>query len=152
MQDQLAALRWTRDNIRSERDNEFVAAAIARWLLVVGFGGDPTQITIFGESAGAMSVCWHLASPLSRGQFAETRFNGKQRPRFAGLFKHAILESGTCDDPQFFRKYKDVRSISLCHSARSTTSLFAGCFVERNVLQCACVRVLACHCCWLRAG
>lgn len=49
--DQNAALRWVKANI-------------AR------FGGDPAQITIAGESSGAISVSAHMASPLSRGLIA----------------------------------------------------------------------------------
>ncbi|MGH6989336.1 MAG: carboxylesterase/lipase family protein [Stellaceae bacterium] len=55
--DQVAALKWVRENIAE-------------------FGGDPGNVTIFGESAGACSVASHLVSPLSRG-----------------LFQKAILES-----------------------------------------------------------
>jgi para-nitrobenzyl esterase len=48
--DQIAGLRWVHDHIAS-------------------FGGDPDTVTIFGESAGAMSVCALLVMPAARGLF-----------------------------------------------------------------------------------
>ena len=48
--DKIAALEWVRDNIQA-------------------FGGDPSNVTIFGQSAGSMSVCALMASPLSQGLF-----------------------------------------------------------------------------------
>jgi para-nitrobenzyl esterase len=48
--DQLLALRWVKQNIAA-------------------FGGDPDNLTIFGESAGAMSVAALMSSPAARGLF-----------------------------------------------------------------------------------
>lgn len=56
--DQVAALAWVRDHI-------------------AGFGGDPDNVTLFGESAGGMSVSTLMATPAA-----------------TGLFHKAIVESG----------------------------------------------------------
>nr|WGO51725.1 putative antennal esterase CXE27 [Ectropis grisescens] len=63
MKDQVAALKWVKENIKF-------------------FGGDPNNVTIFGESAGGASVGLHILSPMSKG-----------------LFKRAICMSGVpfCD-------------------------------------------------------
>jgi para-nitrobenzyl esterase len=58
LRDQVAALAWVRDHLEA-------------------FGGDPGRVTIFGESAGGMSVGTLLATPSARG-----------------LFQRAILQSG----------------------------------------------------------
>jgi para-nitrobenzyl esterase len=50
LRDQIAALRWVKDNIEA-------------------FGGDPDNVTLFGESAGAMSIGALLAAPSARGLF-----------------------------------------------------------------------------------
>ncbi|XP_070551639.1 acetylcholinesterase-like [Ptychodera flava] len=57
--DQIAALQWVQDNIEA-------------------FGGDPNKVTIFGESAGSVSVEYLILSPLTDG-----------------LFHRAIMQSGT---------------------------------------------------------
>lgn len=50
MKDQVEALKWVKQEIEH-------------------FGGDPSRVTIFGESAGAASVALHMISPMSKGLF-----------------------------------------------------------------------------------
>ncbi|CAL1293664.1 unnamed protein product [Larinioides sclopetarius] len=65
LDDQNLAMKWVKENIHY-------------------FGGDPNKITLFGESAGAVSISLHLIAPLSRG-----------------LFNRVIVQSGTAFHPQY---------------------------------------------------
>jgi len=60
LKDQAAALKWVQQNI-------------------VNFGGDPNKVTIYGDSAGGVSVHHHLLSPISKGDHNLTIFNVCQR-------------------------------------------------------------------------
>lgn len=76
LMDQQAALRWVQRN-------------------ATAFGGDPRDVTLFGESAGGASVCTNMASPTA-----------------AGLFARAIAESG-CIGPAATRQAADTQGSGL---------------------------------------
>lgn len=80
--DQIAALEWVRDH----------AAAL---------GGDPQNVTLFGESAGAMSIGALLGAPAARGLFARAILQSgaahNVSPRESGLRVAALLREATGD-------------------------------------------------------
>eukprot|EP00058_Branchiostoma_floridae_P019150 XP_002604639.1 hypothetical protein BRAFLDRAFT_92873 [Branchiostoma floridae] len=103
--DQIQAMRWVQENIRN-------------------FGGDPDRVTIFGESAGGASVCYHVVSPLSKG-----------------LFQRAISQSGVCQTCGTFPKpleravmlaeelgcdRRDTANMVACLRQKSTDELNSG--------------------------
>ncbi|MDO4264531.1 MAG: carboxylesterase/lipase family protein [Deinococcus sp.] len=94
--DQQLALKWVRDN-------------------VAAFGGDARNVTVFGESAGGMSICQQLAAPGARG-----------------LFDKAIIQSGPCTAPGI----TVPRAEAVARSSRIIQGL--GCAVN----DAACLRAL----------
>lgn len=87
--DQIAGLRWVRDNIAA-------------------FGGDPGCVTLFGQSAGAISVSMLAASPQSKG-----------------LFHRAISQSGATFGPPKFADEAGLVVRPLAHSESEGEQYFA---------------------------
>ncbi|EZA54599.1 Acetylcholinesterase [Ooceraea biroi] len=104
--DQMMALQWVRDNIAA-------------------FGGNPDNVTLFGESAGAVSVSMHLLSPLSRH-----------------LFNQAIMQSGSPTTPWAIisREESIVRGIRLaeavgCPHDRSNLRDVIDCLLTKDPVE-----------------
>src|SRR5438874_1248944 len=91
------AMKWIQDNIAK-------------------FGGDKDRVTIFGESAGGMSVCAHLVRPQSKG-----------------LFSRAIMESGACDGAAF-------RNITRAIRASRDHAKLVGCDMPDSPALLTCLR------------
>ncbi|KFO60511.1 Fatty acyl-CoA hydrolase precursor, medium chain, partial [Corvus brachyrhynchos] len=96
--DQVAALQWIQENI-------------------IHFGGDPGSVTIFGESAGGISVSALVLSPLAKG-----------------LFHKAISESGTAGLGLFTDQPKEeaqkIAAVSGCE--KSSSAAIVECLREKT--------------------
>ena len=77
--DQIASLRWVHDNIE-------------------GFGGDPDNVTVFGESAGGMSVGALLGAPAAAGLFAKAITQSGATHNVAGVDDGAAVTDAVLDE------------------------------------------------------
>ncbi|MCB9460134.1 MAG: carboxylesterase family protein [Anaerolineaceae bacterium] len=106
LMDQQLALQWVQDHISD-------------------FGGDPENVTIFGESAGGASVCLQVVSPSA-----------------AGLFVRAISQSGLCLHQQSFltleqvdQKGEDYTTTIGCDTTSDTAECLRNASLETLLLS-----------------
>ena len=106
--DQLAAIRWVKDNIAS-------------------FGGDPDNITVMGQSAGAMSIQMHCFSPLAKDLFQQAVMcsgSGVSRlMSYAPAQKHydfwkAVMRKADCEDLEAFRALSPEKLFEVWQTAK----------------------------------
>ncbi|TFD31550.1 carboxylesterase/lipase family protein [Cryobacterium cryoconiti] len=98
LRDQVAALEWVRDNIRA-------------------FGGDPHNVTVFGESAGANAVLHLMVTPAAKGLFARAI---AQSPPTSASFSHALTEGWAAEF------VAELRSLEPDADALSPNELLTG--------------------------
>ena len=109
--DQMTAIRWVKDNIAS-------------------FGGDPENITIMGQSAGAMSVQQHVCSPLTEGLFQKaimssgggvSKMLSSQPAEKTYPFWQACMKTAGCETLEQFRALSPEKLFEAWTETKKTT-------------------------------
>lgn len=106
LRDQIAALQWVRDNASA-------------------FGGDPGNVTVFGESAGAMTIADLVVSPLARGLFrrAIVQSGHGSMVRSVGVAKKTTRRLARLLKVRPNRKGFESRSVEACLAAQDQVQL-----------------------------
>ena len=118
--DQLTAIKWVKDNIAS-------------------FGGNPENITIMGQSAGAMSVQQHCLSPLTDGLFGRAIMSSgggvnkllSATPAEKNFdFWHAVMKNAGCETLADFRAISPEKLFEVWQQTKKEVkgAMMGGCF------------------------
>jgi len=123
--DQIAALKWIKENI-------------------AGFGGDPNNVTIFGESAGGRSVTWLMTSPAANGLFhraiaesaQQTPLRGQTEERYGLVPARELDEKYIASlDVQDLRELRALPAGKFVMTPRQfEDGEFGGAFIDGKVL------------------
>ena len=106
--DQLTAIKWVKDNISA-------------------FGGDPDNITVMGQSAGAMSIQLHCTSSITNGLFRRAVMcSGGGVSKLMSYapagkhydFWHAVMQKAGCEDLAAFRALSVEKLFSVWQTAK----------------------------------
>jgi para-nitrobenzyl esterase len=105
LMDQQAALKWVKQNISN-------------------FGGDPDNVTLFGQSAGGASVCDAAASPTAAGLFQK----GISESGFYGYWDNTIWPNGDCKS--------SLETEQNAQADGATLAARVGCATATDVAEC----------------
>ncbi len=124
--DQIAVLKWVKNNIAA-------------------FGGDPSNVTIFGESAGGRSVTWLMVSDAARGLFHKAIAESAQQSPLRGMTqKHLGMAPETEIDAKYMtavgaKTLKELRNLPtnklVLTSANFEQGEFGGPFVDGQIIK-----------------
>jgi para-nitrobenzyl esterase len=113
--DQIQALKWVRDNIAT-------------------FGGDPNNVTIFGQSAGGRSVTWLMTSPMAAGLFHKGIAQSPQQLPMRDMNKERFGKPSVIANDQKFvaahsnKSMKDLRALAADQASLSAADFIDGAF------------------------
>jgi len=124
--DQIAVLQWVKKNIQE-------------------FGGDPNNVTIFGESAGGRSVTWLMVSDAAKGLFHKAIAESAQQSPLRGMTEKRFGSAPEVDvDAKYMatigaKSLKELRSLPAQNLVLSPANFeegeFGGPFVDGQILK-----------------